>query len=340
MLADLLRIHGVEDLARLGVRARLAELRAALQTAQRRLGDAAAWTRVTDSVRENWRAAAATIASGAEWSLRAVAARFAARDSGLGEYLRRYASVAGGRKHAEPLSAAEPGNIVLLNELTGQLWDEWSQAKLNACLDALEVGLRHAGLAATPVRRPLDAAGDSAGARVTQLLRDRVRQALAQPGDALTRVLRRGTGFLTAFLPTVALVWVAYAVLRGYHAAVQGQREFLGLAFAINSALVVLIAWAVPYALDQLLRPSLERTVLRALGTGLRAGLEDVGGELIRAVTVASDEAAEYRDAVETLVADIDRVGAERLGAAAPILARVTMAAAAGDAEMGPGIPA
>jgi hypothetical protein len=340
VLAELLRAHGVEDLARLGAAARLAELRVALQTAQRRLGDAAAWARVTDSVRENWRAATATIASGAEWSLRAVAARFAARDGGLGEYLRRYMSVAGGRTPAEPSSAAEPGNIVLLNELTGQLWDEWSQAKLNACLDAVEVGLRRAGLAATPVRRPLDAAGDSAGARVTQLLRDGVRQSLAQPGDALTRALRRGTGFLTTFLPTVALVWVAYAVLRGYHAAVQGQREFLGLAFAINSALVVLIAWAVPYALDRLLRPSLERAVLRALGAGLHAGLEDVGGELIRAVTAASDEAAEHRTAVDTLVADINRVVAERPGAAAPILARVTMAPAARDAEVRPEIAA
>jgi hypothetical protein len=147
---------------------------------------------------------------------------------------------------------------------------------------------------------------DSAGGTARTALRDATRAALARPGDRLTRALRRGTGFLTAFLPLLALLWIAYRVIEGFYYAGQG-RPYLGVAFAVNSALVVLIAWGVPYALDRLLRPSLERTVLRALRGGLSTALAELGTQFAAAVeetaTAARTSARQHQELCDTVTA-------------------------------------
>lgn len=321
-LHELLRTHGVRELSRLEHRARLAELHAALQAALTGFGDESAWATVARCGRESWQAAAQTIIPGAEWSIRAVAARFATRSGDVWRQIRRGLGGATLEKDAPTEADQSAADIVWLDELTGRLWDDWTQSKLQAALDATELCIRHAGLATGPLRRRLDAVADSAGTRVTRMLRDRVRLAFARPGSAAIRWLRRVTGFLMAFLPVAALTWVGWKVVQGFYAAI-APTDFLGVPFAVHSVLLVLIAWSVPFTVDRLLRPSLERVAATALRQGLEDGLDDIGQALAGSLTDSKAESHELAQQGRALVLDVAGLLIKPVEAHVPSLARV-----------------
>ncbi|MEW6252951.1 MAG: GTPase domain-containing protein, partial [Planctomycetota bacterium] len=331
-LAALLAAHGVRELTRLGHRARLLELRTALDTALQRLGDAARWRQLGDTLHGAWDAASVTIREGAEWSLRAAAGRFAAAQGGLlGPVRRGWIAARGGA--VAPVESQTP-NLKLtettpqealadVDRLVAPVWDDWTRAKVTAALDTLELAARHANMATEPLRRQLDAAADAGAAEVAQMLRDAVRAALARPGTRLTRAARRVTGFLMVFLPILALLWVAWRVVRDFYRAAGLGAGYLGWSFAIHSGLLVLLAWAVPFLLDRLLKPSIERTVLSALRTGLRLGLLELGARLEQAFASARRAAVERVHEGRALVAQIDQLVVQPPELRPPALARV-----------------
>lgn len=303
-LNSLLRAHGVRELTRLGHRARLQELQAALQSALKRFGSDVAWKKLADALVCNWNAAAGTITEGAEWSLRAIAGRFATRADSVWEQARR--QLAEGHGQPRKSDDASPAtDITVLDDLTQRLWNDWAQSKLVAGLDAVEVEARRAGPTAAPIRQALDKVSETAGERVTQVLRDSLRAALARAGNVLIRTLRRVTGFLMGFLPLGALLYVAYNVVRAYPAAAAGRAEFFSTPFLVHSGLLVLLAWAVPFFLDRLLRPSLERTIQRALRLGLSNGLEDLGAALGHALAEARASATAHRHRGQELIQEL-----------------------------------
>ncbi|MBN2446024.1 MAG: hypothetical protein JXO22_04830, partial [Phycisphaerae bacterium] len=84
-----------------------------------------------------------------------------------------------------------------------------------------------------------------------------------------------------------------------------GAGSYPGSDFAISSLMMVTLAWLLPFLLDRWLRPSTERTVLRALRGGLSLGLERVGQRLSAALAEAIGEATGYRTAADHLVKQI-----------------------------------
>jgi len=231
-----------------------------------------------------------------------VAARFATRAGGP---LARLSETIGGLQLPASADTATRSPAVVDTALVGELWDDWSQAKLSACADAIEIETRRLGLAAAPVRRAIERHAGSVGDVVRAAVHDGLRVALARPGTALTRRLRRVTGFLMAFLPALALLWVAYAAVRGFHAAAHGGAAFLGVAFAVHSVLLVVIAWALPWLADRLLRPSLEAAALRGLRDGLRVGLDSAREMLLSGLEQARTEATALRRECERIALDV-----------------------------------
>ncbi len=330
-LVALLRAHGVRELTRLGHRARLQELRKVLEVATRRFGDKEAWEDLEGYVAEAWQHAAETIREGAEWSLNAAAARFAHTESGIIDQVRRGVAAARARDAEAPAGGDTTIRDVPVDELVAGLWDEWAQSKAQAAGDALELRVRRAGMTAEPIRRGVDAVVLRAGETVSDVLRDIVRVALARPGSALTRFVRRVTGFLMVFLPAAALAFVAWNVVTTYPQAAQGKIPYLGTEFAIHSGLLVLVAWAVPFTIDRLLKPSVQRTVRTALRRGLVAGLEELGTRLGGAVNDARATADSGRSEGERLLEDVDRLLDERVDRRVPALDRL-MARSGADA--------
>src|SRR5262249_45125616 len=146
-----------------------------------------------------------------------------------------------------------------VTQLTRGLWDDWAQARLGEYVDAVEIELRRTGVAAAPARRYLEHAARSAGSAVLTGVQTGLRLGLAWAGKVWQRLLRRVTRPATVWLPLLALAIVAVQVVLGYYRALVQGGPFLGVEFALHSALLVLIAWLVPFLLDRLLQPSLER---------------------------------------------------------------------------------
>ena len=301
-LRELMETHAVNELTRLGHRARLQELRGALDELLGRFGDDGQWKRVETALEERWRQTRAKLSEGAEWGMQTIAARFAIREGGLmGRIGQQVAQRREGTEQAASAGETQP-DAGELTGLTEALWDDWHQSKVVGCLDGMEVAAGQAGLAAQPIRRRLEAAGAGASALLTEQMQDSVRAALVRPGNTALRIARRVTGFLVAAMPAAALALVGYNVVVGYLRATFGSGAFSGVGFAAQSVLLVVVAWALPFSVDRLLRPSLERIALRALREGFRAGLDGLEDALRSALTEARDEARGYHDEGRNLV--------------------------------------
>lgn len=313
-LHALLEQHGVATVARIGASARQAELRAALAAAAQRLGSDATWSAVRQHWDSTWTQTCGVIERGLAWPLGTLAEQFAQRpETSLLVFGAQMARLARGQADAAP-SAAGADAVARLEAALAALWDDWAAAKLQVALDACEVDAQRRGLAPAALATTLQPPAAAAAPLVVEHLRDAVRASLARPGAAWQRALRRVTGFFVGALPPLALVYVAFALVTTYHRAVQGQTEYPGTAFAVSSGLLVLLAWAVPYTLDRLLRPSIQRAALSGMHTGLARGLADIHAQVASSLATRATRAATQRAAATTLD--------EQLAPAAPAPAR------------------
>ncbi|HSD61605.1 MAG TPA: GTPase domain-containing protein [Burkholderiales bacterium] len=313
--------HGQRELERLGHLAHLQDLAGLLQAARQRLGTADDWRETRARFQREWAAAGTAIADGMTWPIQEVAAEFASRDAGL------LTRLLGDRTGAPAVPRGSAGERPSLEHPTATaLWDAWAQGKLTEVCDTLEIALRRSGVAPQPLLARLQPAIESAGQTVNQRLQQSLRQGLARPGTALQRSLRRVTGAALSLLPVAALLWVSYQVVAGFLRGATGQAAYLGIDFAINSLLLVLVAWLLPYLLHRRLRPSTETTVTRALRSGLELGLEELDGKTHAAFAAASAERDDVLAEAGKLLDELERHGGAPHPAPSATVARLLAA--------------
>jgi hypothetical protein len=306
--------HGVQELERIGRRARLAELRAALAAAATRLGDAAAWAGLGRQRAEEWRRARRDVIDSLAWPVREVAGRVVLRRGtaaagmvpAVGRLVRRLIGRPPDAPDAGSAGAVAAGEGDDM-DLADRLWDAAAQDRLARALDRLEVEARLANVAVAPLLARLQAVVDGAPSVMGTSLRTALGRAIARPGTPVQRVARRGAKAAMAVLPAAAVVRVAYDVVAGYGRGVAGGAPFLGLAFAVHAALLIALAWLLPALLHHLLRPDLRAAVVRGLTAGLDAGLDAIAEELDAAFDLALQERQVLTDEVDHLSAAIDR---------------------------------
>ncbi len=265
------REHAARELERCGIAARVADVQRWLRAAGAQLGDEAAWSRLRDTLAQAWGATRESLLLGWRWGVAGIAASCAAR----------------------------PGDAEALR--CGSLWDSWCDARLSDVQDRVEQTARRAGLAPAHVDASLDAARRDAPAALIGSSESALRTGLARPGTPLRRALWRIARLGSRWLPLAALLVVAWNVVAGYWRATTGAAPFPGLNFALNSALLVAIAWALPAWLERVLRPDLERAARRALETALDRALDDFGARLVDGLDRARDAARAQRGELEAL---------------------------------------
>lgn len=309
--------HGQQELERLGRRARLRDLGEALEHALRRCGAPEDWDALHAAFAARWTTTAGELRAGLDWPIREIAAEFAARDANP------LARLLGARAaHGGDVPADAPAGE---RRAVETLWDAWADGKLQGVVDQTEIALRAAGIPPQPLLRRLQARLEDAAAHMRPRLQDALRLGLARPGAPWQRALRRVTGAAMALLPVAALAWVAYHVVQGFLQGTTGSGAFLGSDFAINSALLVGSAWLLPWLLHRRLRPSVEKSVTRALHAGLAEGLDELQRAADAAFTEADEGRRELLEAAQALLQDIAGTGG---GAAPPnpVLARLLQA--------------
>ncbi len=260
-IRSLANAHTIKQLETRGISLRMQELRKTLQQIAKRIGTDESFSTLQQRWQEIWETASAELEQGLAWKIESMAESFATRDAGL---LQRF------KKNESEQPTGKP------TVDTAEMWDNWAQTRLNDALDNLIVEADAQTIPTAPLRTELPEIRDNARGWLENHLQTSLRAALLKPGTALQRFIYRTTGVLATILPLAALSWVGYRVFVGYYQSALAPEQYLGINFTTHSLLLVLTAWLIPWFAHRKLKPSLQKSALRGLQTGLSNGLSEI----------------------------------------------------------------
>jgi len=125
-------------------------------------------------------------------------------------------------------------------------------------------------------RRTLDKARGELRERLPRQVDDAVQQSLARPGGRWQRLAWKAAGVLSTVLPVAAVGWIGWRVLDAFRDGAVNPAAYLGSNFAINSALLLALAWFLPFFLQRKLAPSRASALAYGMQQGLSRALEEV----------------------------------------------------------------
>lgn len=327
--------HGIRELERLGQRARLVELRAALSRAAARLGDPQAWAGLGGQRAEEWQRAREDVLDALAWPIQEAAGRIALRRGAAGGGVLPFMGRAARRLVGRPADTADAGSAEVAADGEGDdahfadhLWDAAAQGRLGRVVDRLEVEARRANVAVAPLLARLQAVVEEAPASAGESLRTALGRAIDRPGAPALRLARRVAKVAMVALPAAAALRVGYDVVAGYGRGLAGGAPFLGLDFAIHAGLLIALAWLLPALLHRLLRPDLRAALVRGLTAGLGAGLDAIEEDLDAAFDLAGQERQVLVAEAQHLSAAIDRQCQPGRTAPPPAVSRLIATAA------------
>lgn len=164
------------------------------------------------------------------------------------------------------------------------VWDPWANQLWQDALGELAVEAENRGLPRALLRGALQEWSGRAGAVVGEEVEERLRGALARPGNRIQRFLYRFSWVLSLVLPLVASGWVGWNVVVFYYRSSIEHLGYLGLDFALHSGLLIFLSWLVPFLLYRALKPSAERNALRGVRAGLQVALDKLGAAIAREI--------------------------------------------------------
>ena len=153
------------------------------------------------------------------------------------------------------------------------IWSERNDRRLRDLYSELESRLRRSGIPIRPFA-PLDRwSGEDARRAFIDAASGDCARALLHPGSRLRRAALKISVRLGWLLPLSTAGWVAYHLVVGFYQGTQGAGQFLGIDYAIHSALLISLAWFLPWQLKKRLQPGVAEAVEGALAEGIAAGL-------------------------------------------------------------------
>lgn len=203
------------------------------------------------------------------------------------------------------------------------VWDEWASGRAQDTLTQLMVAAGEEGLPLKPIKNALVSFVETTGRQVVQRGQLRLRQALALPGNALQRTAMRVAGLLSVLLPSLALAWASYQVVRGYYESATQHLEYLGTDFAIHTLLLIGLAWLAPWFVYTRLRPSVEASALKGLRTGVRQALEAAGESVISTLEATASEHQRMITTLGSIKSEIEKEAVKSSRDYAPLVRRM-----------------
>ncbi|MDF9391669.1 MULTISPECIES: GTPase [Methylococcus] len=257
LIEELADKHLVDQIDAQALACRTRQLQNRLAAVEARLEQRPAWEALRTRWVAQWEEAATEVQRGLAWVTERAAAEF----------------LAGRLKSLAPPEPAAGGDGPAVNAV----WDPWAQQRWEDALATLAVDADDRKLPRQPLQQALAPLATGASATVGKRVEEHLRRALSRPGNRLQRVLYRLCRILSLFLPLAAAGWVTFNVVTFYYRSSTEHLGYLGVDFAIHSALLIVLAWLLPYLSYRALKPSTERAALRGIRAGLEAGLDEIG---------------------------------------------------------------
>jgi hypothetical protein len=244
--------HGLAELKRIGVWARLRDLDQLRASLKARFGTDENWRRFVRAHRVHARQILAKLRDSTQWPIETIASRF--RDRQRGWF--------GTRKSSSPDSTELP-------DLSAQLWSAQAQLYVDDIVSRAEIDSEAHGIATVAARRSVDDHLATAKDTVISAAASGLQRAMSKPGTPLLRGARALVRLSMYLMPLAAAGWAAFHAVTRYQQALAGDVDFLGIDFASHSLLMIFLAWLAPAVIYRLLRPSLRASARRGLESGV-----------------------------------------------------------------------
>jgi hypothetical protein len=179
-------------------------------------------------------------------------------------------------------AANDPNQLTQQFEHYGQrLWSDRERDRIDLLNSQLLSLCQANGLPFAPVKATIERLLGSMDQEIHMTLEKELEGSLAHPGHPIQRFLFKAMALLMSLLPLAAAAWVGQHLLSRFYQGTQGSESFLGIDFAIHSAMIIALAWLLPWFLHRQLRPSVRTIVKRGAnrGIGLMAHLIKEGYE-------------------------------------------------------------
>ncbi len=174
------------------------------------------------------------------------------------------------------------------------LWDDWAQGRYIDKLDELVVKADQLNLPVKPIKQELLAHREKASRIIHEQTELAARQALANPGNKIQRFFYKFARFCEIVLPLVAIGWVSYQLLKGFHESNMTDQAYLGTNFAVHSGLLIALSWLLPFFLRKQLKPSFEKSALKGLKQGLNQAMAAIEVDIESALTQTAKQREQY----------------------------------------------
>ncbi len=245
-LLSLANDHTIKQLEQKGLQFKTHELKQKLQHCKQALGSEQSSKQLAEAWNTQWQRTSADLQKGFAWPIQKISAYYAEHAADL----------------ISKTTAQQP-----------QLWDAWAQTRFDDAVDEIIANANQMDIPVTPYKNQLVVYRDKAAKTVQSQSELAARQALVNPGHAVQRIFLKAMRICEIILPLAAISWVAYQVFMGYYHSNMSNTHYLGVDFAIHSALLIAISWLLPFFILKKLKPSLEASALRGLNRGLHNGL-------------------------------------------------------------------
>mgnify|MGYP006278260173 CR=1 FL=1 len=265
-IGSLATTHVLEQLECRNQQLRKQELKQKLNSQLQQLGSEQTCQQLPRLWQHQWQEACVQLQQGFSWPLQQTAAYYAEHAADL-------------ITHATP------------NGLT--LWDDWAQTRFNDTLDELILNIDHQGIPIQPFKTRLAVIRDKAAKIIQSQTELAVRQALANPGNALQRAFLKTMRICEIILPLSAMTWVGSQVFIGYYHSNVMNTPYLGVDFAVHSSLLIALTWITPYFILKKMQPSLRKSALKGLQKGLHQALSLLEKEIAELMNAAIIEHGE-----------------------------------------------
>jgi len=126
---------------------------------------------------------------------------------------------------------------------------------------------------------------------IASTLNVEMEHSLATPGNRWQRALHRCMSLLGMILPIGAMTWIAWRVVNGFIAGASDTSAYLGTNFAVNSALLIGLAWLMPAFVKGKCQPSNQTAALRGLYRGYEQVCDDSQAAVEKGLTTMSTKA-------------------------------------------------
>lgn len=315
---QLISAHAVRELERRGLRSRLFELRDALRRAFEPLGSEADWQSLAAQWDRRWNAARESLAGEAHLPLRGIAqrlARSAAPPPGLlaqaisARLTPSQRSAAGNTARPNDADDHTEAPLIGVAAVRTGVWDGFTGTKIMEALDGLEVDAAQCGLASVPLRRRIDEVVAAAPEVVSEIVWRAAAESLGDSNRDARAILRGVCGSLCYLLPVCGLAWAGYLVVNRFYMATTATQPtaFLGMDFAVHTLLLLLIAWAAPFAMYVALRSDPSVRIAQSLRRAFTVAIDRIGYAARAAISETGASAASVRGELQQLLDEIER---------------------------------